>query len=339
MSEPYRVVWPEPRRVEIERFTVVAPAPGEVQLRAEYTLISPGTERGWLTNSIGFPEFPEFRGGFPFRPGYSFAGHVEAVGARVTNLAVGDRVISGNFGWGCHSSQVTFPDFVVDRIPDEVPLDEAVFFGLGDVAIFGVRRARIELGEAVLVMGQGPIGLLSVQLARLSGAVPIIALDVSEERLAMSRAVGADIAVRPDDPALEEVLAGLPDGGPDVILELTARREPLDQALAWIKPRGRIIMVTADANPYTANLHQGLFAKGASLTGVFGGARPAGDSQPGSWTPARDRDTFLSLVATKRLHVTPLITDRYRAVDAPAAYERLLAGDPTMVGALLDWRS
>jgi threonine dehydrogenase-like Zn-dependent dehydrogenase len=81
-----------------------------------------------------------------------------------------------------------------------------------------------------------------------------------------------------------------------------------------------------------------LFAKGASLTGVFGAARPTTDSQPGSWTPQRDRDTFLGLLASGRLDVMPLITDRYPAEQAPAAYQRLLDGDPTMIGALLDWR-
>jgi 2-desacetyl-2-hydroxyethyl bacteriochlorophyllide A dehydrogenase len=336
---PHRVVWPAPRQVEIEEFAIEAPGPGEVQLRAEYTLISPGTERGWLTNAIGFPDFPEFRGGFPFRPGYSFAGHVEAVGDGVTRLSPGDRVVTGNFGWGCHSSHVTFPEFVVDQIPDEVTLERAVFFGLGDVAIFGVRRAQIELGEAVVVMGCGPIGLLAVQLARLSGATPVIALDLSDERLAVARSVGADVTMRPDDPGLAGILAGLDGGGPDVILELTARREPLDQALAMIKPRGRIVMVTADANPYTANLHQGLFVKGASLTGVFGGARPRHDSQPGSWTAARDLDTYLRLVATNRLDIDTLITDRYPSTEASDAYQRLLDGDPTMIGAVLDWRS
>ena len=336
---PSRVVWPAPRQIEIEEFEVEAPGPGEVQLAAELTLISPGTERGWLTDAIGFPTFPEFRGGFPFRPGYSFTGVVEAVGDGVTRLTAGDRVISGNFGWGCHASHVTFPELVVDPIPDAVPFEQAVFFGLADVAIFGVRRARIELGESVVVLGQGPIGLLCTQIARLSGAVPVIAVDPSADRRAMASTAGADLVFAPDDPLFAETAAALPGGGPDVILELTARREPLDQALAMIAPRGRIIMVTADSNPYTANLHQGLFAKGASLTGVFTAARPQSDSQPGSWTPAADRDAFLSLVANGRLDVSPLITDRYPADQAAAAYRRLLDADPSMVGCLLDWRA
>lgn len=334
----YRVVWPEPRRVEIEEFTPERPGPGEVLLRAERTLISPGTERGWLTDSIGFPDFPEFRGGFPFRPGYSFAGHIEAVGDGVTRLKEGDRVISGSFGWGCHATHSTWPEFVVDPIPDAVSMDHAPFFAVADVAIFGARRAQIELGEAVVVLGCGPIGLLSIQIARLCGAVPVIAMDVSAHRLAYAARVGADIRLDPTDAsAVAKAMGGLDGGGPDVILELTARREPLDLAMQLIKPRGRIVMITADANPYTTDLHGGLFRKGASLTGVFGGARPPHDSQPGSWSPARDRRTYLDLVASGRLDIEPLITDRYPARTAPDAYARLLAGDDTMIGALLDW--
>jgi 2-desacetyl-2-hydroxyethyl bacteriochlorophyllide A dehydrogenase len=334
----YRVVWPEPRRAEIEEFEPDDPGAGEVLLRASQTVISPGTERGWLTNSIGFPDFPGFRGGFPFRPGYSIAGEVVATGTGVTRLTPGDRVITGGFGWGCHATHSTWPEFIVDPIPDDVTMDQAVFFGLGDVAIFGARRARIELGESVVVLGLGPIGLLSVQVARLCGAAPVVALDLSPFRRDRARQMGADVVVdAADRAAIDAAMRELDGGGADAVLELTARREPLDLALEIVKPLGRIVMITADANPYTANLHEGLFRKGASLTGVFTAARPMHDSQPGSWTPARDRDTYLRLVSSGRLDVAPLITDRYAARDAPDAYARLLAGDDTMIGAVFDW--
>jgi 2-desacetyl-2-hydroxyethyl bacteriochlorophyllide A dehydrogenase len=301
-----------------------------VQAAAWFTLISPGTERGWLSGEIGFPTAPGFAGGFPFRPGYSFAGTVVACGPGVTAFRPGEPVITAGFGTGCHSELVTLPADVFTPVPVGVPLEQAAWFGLGDVAVFGTRRARIELGEAVAILGQGPIGLLSTQIARLTGGLPVVALDPAANRRELAAAVGADLAIDPLD------ATGWFDSF-DVVLELTARREPLDLAMQLVARAGRIVMITAQSQPYTTDLHAGLFMKGASLTGVFTGARPQHDSRPGSWTGARDVDAFLRLLAAGRIDVERLVTHRLEAEDAPAAYELLLAGDPTMIGALLRW--
>jgi 2-desacetyl-2-hydroxyethyl bacteriochlorophyllide A dehydrogenase len=325
-----RVVWPAVGRAEIESFDPHPPGPGEVQAAAWFTLISPGTERGWLSGEIGFPTAPGFAGGFPFRPGYSFAGSVVACGRGVEGFRPGDAVITAGFGTGCHSEVVTLPAEVFTPVPEGVPLERAAWFGLGDVAVFGARRARIEVGESVAVLGQGPIGLLTTQVARLSGALPVVALDPAANRRELAAALGADVVL---DPA---GAAAWFDSF-DVVLELTARREPLDLAMQLVARAGRIVMVTAQSEPYTTDLHAGLFMKGASLTGVFTGARPQHDSRPGSWTVARDVDTFLRLLAAGRIDVDSLVTHRLNAEDAPAAYDMLLAGDPAMVGALLRW--
>ena len=79
------------------------------------------------------------------------------------------------------------------------PSEEAVFFNLGAIALQGVRKARIELGEATLVLGQGLIGLLAVQLSKLSGAIPVIAADLTDSRLERSKSMGADFALNPED--------------------------------------------------------------------------------------------------------------------------------------------
>jgi threonine dehydrogenase-like Zn-dependent dehydrogenase len=84
-------------------------------------------------------------------------------------------------------------------VPTELSDEEAVFFRLIAIALQGVRKAHIELGESVVVLGLGLIGLLALQLAKLSGGLPVIGVDLSETRLDFARKVGADVALLSDD--------------------------------------------------------------------------------------------------------------------------------------------
>ena len=94
------------------------------------------------------------------------------IGKAVTNCQVGERVASTQ---GHTSHFVTSPNRLLKVASTDVPAEEAVFFNLGAIALQGIRKARIELGEATLILGQGLIGLLAMQLAKLSGALPVIA--------------------------------------------------------------------------------------------------------------------------------------------------------------------
>src|SRR5207248_7680410 len=80
-------------------------------------------------------------------------------------------------------------------VPDEVDDASAAFAILGDVALHAVRRAQIAIGESVAVHGQGVVGLIALRLARLSGAHPLIGVDVVDERLRISRAYVASHVV------------------------------------------------------------------------------------------------------------------------------------------------
>src|SRR5438552_18701302 len=95
-----RIVWTDVGRMEFEEAELDAPGPGQVQVSTLVTLLSPGTERAWF---LGLPNTP-LR--FPARPGYNQVGHVTAVGAGVTSVAVGDGVVStAGHGTGANLSE------------------------------------------------------------------------------------------------------------------------------------------------------------------------------------------------------------------------------------------
>ena len=137
-----------------------AASKGQVLLRALNTLISPGTERAF------FLKLSNTNPDFPFSPGYSFVGEVIAAGDEVASLQAGDRVVCR----AAHQSHALVAAVDCLRVPAQVADEEAAFFALLAIAMQGVRKARIELGESVAVLGAGIVGILAMRLAQLSGA-------------------------------------------------------------------------------------------------------------------------------------------------------------------------
>src|SRR5207248_11174007 len=105
-------------------------------------------------------------------------GRVIALGDGVRDLTAGDRVASG----GNHASHVVTRAERCYRVPDRLESAEAVYFSLASIALQGVRKARIELGEAALVVGLGLIGNLALQLSHLQGAFPAVGMDLDPGR-------------------------------------------------------------------------------------------------------------------------------------------------------------
>ena len=234
--EGRRVCWPEHGRAEIVPFEPLAPKPGEVLVQTEVSLISPGTERAF------FLGLPNAEGRFPAYPGYSNVGRVVALGDGVTDLKVGDRVASGTN----HASHVVARPGRCWRVPEGLDPTRAVFFSLGAIAMQGVRKARVELGEAALVLGLGLIGNLALQFARLNGAFPAMGLDPDAGRRDTARSCGADACF---DPAAAdtaaEIAAATEERGPAVVIEATGSPEVVNDAFARAAFHSRVVLLAS----------------------------------------------------------------------------------------------
>lgn len=327
-----RVVWPERAKVDIEEFEIPYLNDDEVLVESECTLISPGTERAFLLG------LPNTRGGFPSRPGYSNIGKVIAVGKAVTNCKIGERVAST----GGHTSHfVTEPNRLIQMGSADVLAEEAVFFNLGAIALQGVRKARIELGETTLVLGQGLVGLLALQLARVSGAVPAIAADLTDSRLNVSKSIGADCTLNPEDADFAEQLAAVTNGdGPAIVIEATGHPDAISTALE-VSGWGARVIILASTRGETPNVnfYRDVHKKGLMLYGAHNSIRPRHETSPHFWTLEDDSRLLLSLIAQKRFSVAPLITHRVRGEEAPKAYQLLMAWNPELLGVVLQWSS
>jgi predicted dehydrogenase/threonine dehydrogenase-like Zn-dependent dehydrogenase len=179
--------------------------------------------------------------GQPLPLGYCNVGKVIAVGKGVTEFQVGDRVASN----GNHAEFVCVPKNLVAKIPDNVTDEEAAFTVIGSIGLEGVRLLKPELGETIVVVGLGLIGLIVAQLLRASGC-RVIGVEFDQAKLDLAKKWGV-IAVNPaqgDDQVkvVEELTNDI--GADGVIITASAHDDSIiHNACLMCRKRGRIILV------------------------------------------------------------------------------------------------
>lgn len=177
----------------------------------------------------------------PMTLGYSNVGRVVEVGEGVQGYEVGDLVMSN----GPHAEYVRVPVNLCARVPDGVTADEAAYGVLGSIALQGVRLASPQLGETIVVIGLGLLGLITVQLLRANGC-RVIGVDLDPSRVALAEKFGArGLCPSQGDDPVEVVTAMTGGNGADAALLTLAtdRSEPVSQAANMLRKRGRIILV------------------------------------------------------------------------------------------------
>jgi L-iditol 2-dehydrogenase len=330
----HQVVFVTQGTAELEARDIPNPGPNELLVRTRVSLISPGTERAFF---LGLPNTSLT---YPQYTGYSNVGEVASVGANVTAFAPGDRVICA----GHHAAFVVVDVAKCLRIPDgissSVTDEQASFFNLCSIALQGVRKARIELGESVAVIGAGLIGLLTMQMAKLNGGLPVLSIDRDPLRLDFARDAGADATLVAGENTLQQVAELCQAQGATIVIEATGVPEAVLTAFELTKPFGRVILLgSSRGETERVNFYHHVHRKGLTVIGAHFQARPYLQSAPGWWTELDDWRVVLNLLAQKRLQIEPLITHRFTWQDAPQAYALLKHWDHNALGIVLDWRA
>ncbi|TAK22145.1 MAG: hypothetical protein EPO26_12750 [Chloroflexota bacterium] len=330
------LVFLEPRRAVLEEHDVPDPGPGEVLIRSLVTLISTGTD---LTAYSG--DFPRDRPSswgryvkYPFRPGYSSVGEVLVVGPGVEGFAVGQQV----FNRASHTSLAVQPIGRLVPLPEAVPIEEAAFASISNIAMNGVRMAEIALGEAVVIVGMGIVGEMAMQFARLSGAFPLIAVDLSDRRLENAVRFGATHTVNPGRENLPERIRDITRGRKaDVAFEVTGNPTVTPTLPPLIRRGGRLILLGSARGPSTIDFHDDVHTYGLRVIGAHASNTPQHESPGNPWTNERNAALFLDLLEARSIGVADLITHRFSWREGPAVFEQLLADRTQFRGVILDW--
>ena len=177
--------------------------------------------------------------------GYSAVGRAIACGDAVTDIAVGDRVACAGAQSAHHAEIICVPRNLCVAVPEAVSDRDAATVTLGAIALQGVRRLQPTLGEAVVVIGLGAIGQITVQLLKSAGA-RTIGVDIDRKRLAEAVALGLDAGVHPDDVDPVAQAARLTDGhGADGVIVTAASpsSEVLSTAFRMCRRKARVVLV------------------------------------------------------------------------------------------------
>jgi NADPH:quinone reductase len=210
---------------------------------------------------------------FPFSPAAEFAGVVESVGAGVSNVAPGDRVI-GWTGWGAAREKIAAGAAHLVQLPENLDFDRAAGLTVTyATTLYGLReRGNLKKGETLVVLGaSGGVGLAAIEIGKIMGA-RVIACASSEEKLAFAKAHGADETVNYASTDLRDALKRL--GGPngiDVVYDPVGGpyAEPALRSLGW---EGRYLVVgfaAGDIPKIPLNL---VLLKSCDIRGVLWGS-------------------------------------------------------------------
>lgn len=264
--------------------------------------------------------------GQPLPLGYCNVGKVMAVGRGVTEFVVGDRVASN----GNHAEYVCIPKNLVAKIPENVTDEEATFTVIGSIGLQGIRLLNPQLGECVVVVGLGLIGLVAAELLKANGC-KVIGVDFDQQKVDIAKNKGI-YAINPKngiDPVkyVEEVTGGV--GADGVLITASAKGdEVIHQACLMSRKRGRVVLVGVIG----LNMRRDDFYKkelSFQVSCSYGAGRydeeyeNKGHDYPLAyvrWTEKRNFETILSAISSKMLDVQPLITEEVELVNYAEIY-------------------
>jgi len=328
--------------LRVERTRIPSAEPGEIVVRVAAALTC-GTDlkvyrRGYHARMLKPP--------IPF--GHELAGVVSDVGAGVTKLKLGDRVVPLNsapcdecffcgrnqqnlcddllFNNGAYAEFIRIPARIVARntllVPEEVPLEHAALTEPLACVIRGLEESGARPGDSMIVIGAGPIGLMFMHAAALAG-VEVIAVVKRADQVAAAQLFGARQVLRIAADQSSEDVAGAaraltPDGrGADIVIEAVATPATWEQAVAMVRKGGTVnffggppsgTVVALDTN----RLHYGDITLKASF----------------HHTPATCRTAF-ELIASGRFKAAEFITGRATLDELPDVFRRMLTRSTT----------
>lgn len=250
---------------------------------------------------------------FPFLLGHESGGTVVAVGSRISEYKIGDKVIA--FGWNNN-----FADYFKSKVFQLQPAPEGLdmdIVALGEpttCAMYSGLNSEVQLGDTVVIMGAGYAGQIIAQCAKLKGAYKVIIVDILEGKLNLAKSLGTDIVINSKKENPVEKIKELTGGrGADVVVEAAGSADSFNIASELIRHNGKFVFYSWVTTPVTLNISRwhddGLKFINTCLVHHTWQQRYV-------WVP----DTFRPVIQ-ESIKIKPLITHEFKLDDIKAGFE------------------
>lgn len=328
------VVFPKPKTVIVEDKEVPRIKGDEVLIRTERSLVSIGTELTILSGEFPPQSYWANYGKYPFTPGYDNIGIVVDAGPDADRSLIGKTVAS----YSPHAMYVSASQKDVTLVPQDVSMDEASFFTIAEIVMNGVRRSQLSFGESVVIYGAGILGQLTARICKMAGAMPVIVVDVSDNRLEYLPENIVKINPLKQDVASE--VERLTKGRmADIVFEVTGNQNLIVEEFKCLRRLGRFVVLSSPRGPTYIDLHDYCNAPSFTIIGAHNMSHPPVETLNNPWSRRRHVELFFDMLQNKELDVSKLITHKVLYKDAPEIYGQLLKDRTKALGVILVWES
>ncbi|HUW83637.1 MAG TPA: zinc-binding alcohol dehydrogenase [Phycisphaerae bacterium] len=304
--------------------------PSQVRVRSDFGAAKHGTEiaghkgyaaqRGPFDKEQGVFTYRKSGRAGPSTVGNMTVGTVVEAGAAVGELAGGDRVLL--YG-GFRETHVCTHDRC-SKLPPQMSWQSAVCLDPADFALGAIRDGHVRVGDAVAIFGMGAIGLMAVQLARLAGALPVIAVEPLTHRRELAARLGANVVFDPAacDAGLE-IRKATGNVGADVVIEYSGSVQALQAALRGVAYGGTVV-AGAFPGPYGAGLDLGAEAHINVPNIVFSRSCSEPNRDAPRWSERRIQDVCLRLLGEGQVGGDQIVTPVVKFEELPEAYPKIM---------------
>lgn len=333
----------EPFKTAVREAELASPAANQILVETEASAVSPGTELAvyggthqWLQD----PKMTDWK--FPFRPGYSAAGIVLAVGSDIKDVKAGDRVAyPGNHA----SHELLTLGHERGRwwkLPEGLPAEKAAWSCIARYGLGAAIRPGLTLGRSAAVLGLGVIGQFSLRALKAAGAYPVVGIDAVAMRRQAALNGGADFALDPTSPdLLERLSAHTCQRGAEIVADATGIPDVIPQAMKLACDGGQVVVVGSPrGKAKEVNFYDDLHRRYIEVTGAHGNMlfEPAHTRLAGAWDIHKAQRWLLAALHGGQLRLEGLVTHVIQPDQLGEAYEGLLKQKETWLGALLRWK-
>ncbi len=278
--------------------------------------------------------------------GYSLSGVVEKVGEGVKNFKPGDRVACGGAS-ASHAELVTIPENLCVSIPDAAAIDEAAFTTIGAIAMQGIRRAELNLGENAVVIGLGIIGQITLRLLKSAG-VRTFGIDLKEDLVDLAFQSGAENATVRGDELLEAKVNQFSKGnGVDAVIITAASSslDPVELAGVLCRTHGKVVIVGSVPTGFSRKNYYRKELELRMSTSYGPGRYDANYEEKGfdypigqvRWTENRNMQAFTELLGNGSVQLADLISHRFAFENAREAFDLVVNREADKMGILLEY--